>query len=120
MTAVCRDVQPIDVAADAEAGDGNSDGRLGVPRDRPVGLRLRTAERDLAVGARTRKVSAAEGERTAAQRTHLVERAAPDHGRGHGSLALPVSRDLGRGLAHGGGDPFIRSVGDAAIRLQRS
>ena len=74
---------------------------------------------NLAIGTRACEVSVAEGERPAAQRAHLVERAAPDHGRGHGLIALPLSCDLCGGPVHSGGDPLLRSVGEAAIHLKR-
>ena len=117
--AVDRDIQPVDVAPDTEAGIRNCDGRFGIPRDRPIGLGLRPAEWDLAIGTRACEVPIAEGERPATQRAHLVERAAPDHGRGHGLIALPLSCDLCGGPIHGGRDPLLRSVGEAAIRLKR-
>ena len=119
MAAVGRDVQPVDAAPDAEAGVGNCDGRLGIPGDRPIGLGHRPAEGCLAVRAGVRKVPVAEGQRPAAERVHLVEGAAPDHGWGHGPVGFPGARDLGGGPVHGGGDPLLRRVGDAAIILQR-
>ena len=49
--AVRGNVQAVDVSRDAEPGAGNLDDGPGIPRDRPVGLRFRPAERDLAIGS---------------------------------------------------------------------
>ena len=51
--AVARDVEPVDVAGDAEAGAGDLDRRRRVPGRGGVGLRLRAAERHLAKSVRT-------------------------------------------------------------------
>ena len=98
--AVAGDVEPVDIAGDAEACVGNRDRRARIPRRLGVGFRLQAAERHFAKGARSGQDLIAIGKGAPRHHAGIVEGAPPDDGRRNRTLAFPIAGDGLRGPGH--------------------